>query len=285
MNDVVKPRTYYAARKNGGAAGSLSLEDFREVVYAAYEYFDDGGYFVDGFGFFCEDTGFQAGYAGTNVDIYVRTTLMCGKVWPLHETYKDLDEDVTFSLIEFLYDHVSQPQTKYYHSWNDCGFHYSDFNRQKGRKAFRERINLALGRYGDGWELSEDGEILSLPPSGLSTLLKAKPPAADLTTTAKLEAATKKFRRHGSTLEDRADAVRDLVDVLEWLRPQIKETLLREDEQDLFKIANTFGIRHMNQNQKMNYDRSVWLSWMFYYYLNTINAFLHLRQRQTKVGS
>jgi hypothetical protein len=51
-----------------------------------------------------------------------------------------------------------------------------------------------------------------------------------------------------------------LADVLEWLRPQIKMALLKEDEQDLFNIANNFGIRHMNQNQKLHYDKAVWLS-------------------------
>lgn len=37
------------------------------------------------------------------------------------------------------------------------------------------------------------------------------------------------------------DAVLDLADVLEFLRPKLKETLLSKDEQDLFNIAKKFG--------------------------------------------
>ena len=64
------------------------------------------------------------------------------------------------------------------------------------------------------------------------------------------------------------------MDVLEYLRPQIKALLIKQDESDLFNIANNFGIRHHNEFQKTNYDTPIWLSWMFYYYLATIHAIL-----------
>jgi hypothetical protein len=57
---------------------------------------------------------------------------------------------------------------------------------------------------------------------------------------ARVGAAIQKFRRHRSSIEDRRDAVRDLADVLEFLRPKLKETLLSKDEQDLFNIAKQF---------------------------------------------
>jgi hypothetical protein len=47
---------------------------------------------------------------------------------------------------------------------------------------------------------------------------------------ARVGAAIQKFRRHRSSIEDRRDAVRDLADVLEFLRPKLKETLLSKDE-------------------------------------------------------
>ena len=50
----------------------------------------------------------------------------------------------------------------------------------------------------------------------------------------------------------------------------------------LFNIANNFGIRHLNQKQKLQYDKAVWLSWIFYHYLNTIAAFLHIIDRQQR---
>ena len=115
----------------------------------------------------------------------------------------------------------------------------------------------------------------------MATLLSAPLPTEDKAASVRVANATMKFRRHGASLTDREDAVRDLVSVLEWLRPQLKVALLKEDEQDLFNIANNFGIRHMNQRQKIGYDKAIWLSWMFYHYFNTINALLHIRKRQS----
>lgn len=280
MNDIIKPRVYYAARKYGPSATGLSLDDLRELLFSAYQHYEHIGYFVEAFGFTCVDSGFEPGYIGGSEDAYIRLVLERGKLWPMKDHYSNYDEDDVFTLIEFLYDHISKPNEKTYHSWDNCGYHYSNFDRDEGRKEFRERMNLPLRRYGQGWELTDSGELLSLPPQGMATLISAPIPTKDSTTQAKVAEATMKFRRHGSSLNDRQDAVRDLADVLEWLRPQLKITLMKDDEQELFNIANNFGIRHMNAKQKLNYDKAVWLSWMFYHYLNTINAFHHILKRQ-----
>ena len=66
-------------------------------------------------------------------------------------------------------------------------------------------------------------------------------------------------------------AVRELYDILERLRPQVKAEMLRRDEQDLFNIANNFTIRHLTESQKGNYDSVLWHSWMFYVNLATIH--------------
>jgi len=280
MNDFIRPRTYYAARKKGSSSAILRLEDLRELVNSAWDYYVHTGYFVEAFGFTCEDSGFDPGYAGTNVKAYVLLSLQRANIWPFDESYATWDEDDVFTVIEFLYDHIGKPRNKSYHSWNECGYHYSNFDKAGGQSEYRERMNVILNRYGDGWELTDEGEVLSSPPQGMQTLIIAPLPTKDRTTIERVADATMKFRRHGSAKSDRRDAVRDLADVLEWLRPQIKSTLLREDEQDLFNIANNFGIRHMNQKQKLNYDENVWLSWIFYHYINTINAFLHILKKQ-----
>lgn len=280
MNDFIRPRPYYAARKNGSRGTNLRLEDMRELVKSAWDYYEHAGYFVEAFGFTCVDSGFDPGYAGTNVQAYALLSLQRANIWPFDETYEAWDEDDAFTVIEFLYDHISKPHEKSYHSWDNCGYHYSNFDKAAGQVEYRERINVILAGYGDGWELTEKGEVLSKPPQGMATLLDAPLPTKDQTAIQRVADATIKFRRHGSSKGDRRDAVRNLADVLEWLRPQIKAALLREDEQELFNIANNFGIRHLNQNQKLHYDESVWLSWMFYHYLNTINAFLHILKRQ-----
>ena len=282
MSEIYRPRAYYGTRKHGSQAVKLDLDDLREILFSAYTYFETAGYLVDAFGFNCVDSGYEPGYVGGDIGVFVRLTLFRKDLWPLNENYTNYSEDDCFTMIEFLYDHVSKPHEKRYHDWDNCGYHYSKFDRDGGREEFRARFTLPLERYGSGWELSEEGEIVSLPPSGMTTLLTASPPTKDATVKEQIADATMRFRRHGSTIADRLAAVRDLAGVLEWLRPQIKTTLMKEDEQELFNIANNFGVRHMNQNQKLDYDRAVWLSWIFYHYLNTINAFLHMIERQER---
>lgn len=89
------------------------------------------------------------------------------------------------------------------------------------------------------------------------------------------------FRRHGSTIDDRRHAVHDLADVFEYLRPRVKSLLSKQDESDLFNIANNFEIRHHNEAQKADYDGNLWLSWMFYFYLATVHVLLRKIERDS----
>jgi hypothetical protein len=113
----------------------------------------------------------------------------------------------------------------------------------------------------------------------LERLLQASVPAGtehDLITS-KIEAAVSRFERRGATVIDRRDAVRDLADALEALRPEIKESMLTADEKAMFHLANGFSIRHHNRGQRGDYNKPVWLQWAFYVYLATIHAILRVR--------
>ena len=90
----------------------------------------------------------------------------------------------------------------------------------------------------------------------------------------RIDSAVLAYRRHGATVVQRRQAVRDLADVLEYLRPKVARLLTKKDEQDLFNLANNFGVRHHNDKQKTAYDAALWLSWMFYFYLATIHVVL-----------
>jgi len=68
--------------------------------------------------------------------------------------------------------------------------------------------------------------------------------------TRKMEVAIRRFKTRGVSLDDRHAAVRDLVDVIEWLRDDMKDVMLPKDESDLFQIANGFAIRHHNRKQR-----------------------------------
>lgn len=116
-----------------------------------------------------------------------------------------------------------------------------------------------------------------MPYNNIAPLLQVDIPSSDSENiTKKIDLVVLKFRRHKSTLDDRRDALRELADVLEYLRPDIKKVLASKDESDLFNIANNFGIRHHNVDQKVDYDKAIWYSWIFYYYLATIHAALRL---------
>jgi len=67
------------------------------------------------------------------------------------------------------------------------------------------------------------------------------------------------------------------------IRPQLKKVIMTSDENDLFNIANNFGIRHNNKDQKTDYDKAIFYSWIFYYYLATIHATTRLIEKNKKL--
>ena len=142
-----------------------------------------------------------------------------------------------------------------------------------------------LRRYCDGFELSETGDVLSLVPEGLESLFDADINHPDKNNVGKRVLAAKLLFRmrdkEAGSFQNRKNAVRELADVLEFLIKKSQEKILhKEDERDLFEIANRFGIRHHNIDQKTDYDKDVFLSWIFYYYLASIHACVHLLKRK-----
>ena len=206
-------------------------------------------YFQEAFGYYCVDAGDVQGTLGSDIEAQLFLIFRKSNLWPIESKCLNYSEDDLFDIIEFIYDSISKPIDGWFHEYGSCGY------------------------YEDGFELSDNGEILASIESGLDDLVKDKLEEYDLKNIdSKIEKAILKFRLHRSSQDERRDAIRDLVDVLEFLRPQIKKVLNSKDENDLFNIANSFGIRHHNEKQKTDYDKSVWYNWMFYYYLSTIHA-------------
>lgn len=203
-------------------------------------------------------------------------------LWPIATKAAGYNEGDLFDVIEFLYQHVSKPVDGTFHSWNNCGMHWTAFNKSDGQKEYRDQINRVLLHYEKKFEISTRGEVLLKAELGFDRILAADVPTADTNVGNRIDAAVLRFRRHGSTFDDRRQAVRDLADVLEYLRPQVKNLLSSSDESDLFNIANNFGIRHHNERQKTGYDAQLWLPWMFYFYLSTIHVLLRKIERAGK---
>ncbi|MGL2999921.1 hypothetical protein [Flavobacterium sp. RSSB_23] len=270
-------RNYYSVRTGKLTPDStINFDVLKQLFLMSYKILEKAGYFQKYFGVDCSD-GFIEGQIGENIDAYVFINLRKENLFPIETKLKDYNEDDFFDVLEFLYDHCSKGLNGYYHNWNNCGYHYDEFNDLEGQKYFRETMNPILRDYKNGFEISEKGEILILSDNGLSNLFEADIPTNDADNISnKINAAIVKFRRHKSTLDDRKDAIRELADVLEFLRPEIKKHLDKKDENDIFNIANGFGIRHHNLSQKTNYDKAIWYSWIFYYYLATLHAVLRI---------
>ena len=263
-------RKYYSTRKGLTDGTSIDLEMLRRLFVAVYRTFSTKQYFDEAFGTTCTDTGYTPGTAGQDIETFVLRKLRKKNMYPINS--EGYSEDDIFDWIELMYDLISKPKDGQYHAWNDCGWHYQNYDKPAGQAEFREEINGILADYGSGYELSPFGEVRRLPEAGLDKLLAAPLPVVIKTSDHdRVLAAIELFRQRNTTNHDRRNAVRMLADVLEPLRNQLSKVITEKDEKDLFLIANAFGIRHNRDDQKTQYD-PVWLSWMFYHSLTTIHV-------------
>jgi len=268
-------RNYYSIRKN--EESSIDLTILQKMFFIFYKELIQDEYFVK--------------YLGLNIDILTKKItseseesivnklymqLVKNDLFPVEKYIDNYSEEDIFDMLEFLYDNCSK---KIYEDYPLIGSYYDDL---KGKKYFRNQINPILAKYKDGYEISEDGEILILGDIGFSTLFEAEIPTDDVeNVTNKIIRANKKFRHFSSTVEDKRDAILELADVFEFLRPQIDKLELTKDENAIFNIANNFGIRHHNKKQKTDYDKGIWYSWIFYSYLAAIHTFLRMIHKST----
>lgn len=266
--------TYYSQRKgtNPNLSG-LPLPDVVDLFIRVFDQLRQDGYFNESFGWECVDAGNVEGSV-RDIELEMLLTVRKKGLWPLHANAKLYSEDDFFDVLEFLHQYVSKPIDGHMHNYGDCGMHWHTFNKGQGQAEYRTKVNVVLDHYTGRFEISPSGEVLQKAEAGFEQMLEADTPSKDRNVTDRMNAAILRYRRHASTLDDRRQAVRDLADVLEYLRPKVKSLLTSADEKDLFNLANNFGIRHHNDQQKTGYDASLWLSWMFYFYLATIHVVL-----------
>lgn len=249
------------------------LERLRKMFLDLFKEMKGDGYFDEYLGSWCVDAGDVPGkIRSPETDILLKTRK--DHLWPIESHAEEYAEDDLFDAIEYLFGAVSKPIKGTYHSYSDCGMHWATFDKSEGEKYYCHRVNALLQLYEKKFEFSWNGEILLMPEQGLEAIFKAATPTKDVNISSRIESAVSKFRRYGSSFDDRRQAVRDLADVLEYLRPQVKRHLTKKDEGELFNIANNFGIRHHNASQKTDYDAPLWQSWMFYVFLSTIHLVL-----------
>ena len=283
MSTSLPDRRYWSERQGRGPrAVPLGLEQVRRLVFSALDELFERYYFQEAFGYECVDAGEVLGLVGRDPDAWFLRTLHRDDIWPYRNKGEGYDADTLFDVLEALHDLISEPVHGLYHDFAGCGWHYSVFDKAKGQQEFRKLINPALERYEQPLQMAPAGEIIVLGPEDFRPLLDAPLPAsadADLVTS-RVDDAIRIFRGRGSTKAERRQALRELADVLEALRSDIREEMLPKDEGELFRLANGFAIRHNNREQRRYYDDAIWLSWGFWVYLATIHAVLRVREKQ-----
>lgn len=284
-NLIPQRRSYYSVRADKRPAGEgFSLADFKRFFLNAYDRLDEEGLFQEWFGYVCVDAGDVNGKAGSDLDLFVFRKLRTQGLWPIRGSLEKYSEDDLFDMIELLHDHASKGVEGDYHQFNQCGWHYTKFDGPAGREIFRRELNDILADYGPGYEISAAGEIMFKADDAFSPLLAAELPHVDPENVQmRVASANLKFRRR--SVSDRRDAVRELADVLEFIREDARTVLTSKDQSDLFNLANNFGIRHHTKDQKTDYDQAIWLSWMFYHYLATIHACVRMIEKSKKAQS
>ena len=202
-------------------------------------------------------------------------------LWPLAPD--EWDDSTFYGLVEVYHDLVSRPRERHYHDYASCGWHYSHFSVNAGQEVYRWKASELLHAAGVRYRLADSGEdqgrLVEVFDDGRSALLAdvlghPQPDAA-----ARVHHAVALFRRRGATDEDKRSALITLAGILEERRQMIKAELASADEGSLFHIANKFAIRHQNSQQLSDYD-SVFLDWVFWWYLGTVELTNRIIGRQ-----
>lgn len=196
--------------------------------------------------------------------------------WPPSFLFQPFDLDLLLDLVELLYGEVVAKPIMVHPP--EC-LDIEGFDKEAGQKIFRDEVNEVLKLASPPLELLPIGHVVERDEQHRELYVEPIPEEVEAEIRDPVNHALGLFLRRGATDEDKRAAVKQLADALEHLRPEVDEQLLSRDERDLFRIANGFAIRHNGANQQRNYDKPVWLAWMFHIYLATIRAVVAVRDR------
>lgn len=278
-------RSFAERHGRGPNAERLEVPELVRLVFSVLDQLMAVGLFAEALGKDCVDADFEPGTLGHDPQAYFLRIIGRKNVWPYYDHADEYDLDTLCDVVEALYDVISWPTLGNFHDYARCGWHYERFDRERGKKALRDHVNVVLGRYYPPLRLESSGEIVEIGDRGLEPLLSARlPVGADDSVAERVESAIRVFRDRHANTDAMRHAVRDLTDALESLRGAVKESMLSKDESELFRLANGFTIRHMNRDQRGDYDSPTWLRWAFYVYLATVHAVLRVKARQADRG-
>lgn len=274
----VAPR-YYAER-GGHTSAPDNPYDALGVQYAALLLeLQDRGYFPIALPRWCSD----APVNFDEVSERVRRAIHMPFGWDGTQTMGgDWDEPVLYSIIEYFHDQAQRPRTiLYHHEYGDCGPHYDAHSAESGGAVYRWRVNellrrhrveLVVGRSGE-----ERGRLIHRFGSPIDDSADARAAEGEGNPEDEVAHAIRDFRERGASSTQKRQALALLAGALESRRGKAK-VLLGKDEDDLFNIANNFGIRHRNDRQRTAYGDE-FLDYMFGTFLSSVTLLEALERR------
>lgn len=141
---------------------------------------------------------------------------------------------------------------------------------------FEHQLNDSLKDW--GYEMKQ-GVVMKLPEDGMKELVEEAIPSGVIQDDeSKLQHAIAQFFKRNASDGDKRNAIRSLGDLLESVRGELQsEPQLGADENAIFNILNTYGIRHHNDVQK--HLEEPYLTWTFYLLLNTVKTFIKIKKQ------
>jgi hypothetical protein len=200
---------------------------------------------------------------------------------PPNPGFFDLDLDLLLDLIELLHAEIVHSPIRLD---PPEALEIEGFDQEEGRAIFRREMNQVLALAEPPLELLPIGHVVERSDAHRELYADPLPAGTESEVADPVEHALGLFLARGAGVEDKRAAVKQLADALEHLRPEVEEELLSKDEGDLFRIANQFAIRHNGPGQQRDYDKPVWLDWLFHVYLATIRAVVAVRGRPLPAG-
>lgn len=268
LRHAAAPRPYWPHRSLGvtgrpaGGGGDVRPRFARVVAE-----FEAHGYLAEAFGMECVDNDYEL---HDQAEVIERRLGVPG-LWPLApDTW---DDDVFYGLIEVFHDLVSRPRNRYYHSYGNCGWHYSEFHAAAGRTLYTWKINAVLREAGIEYELATEGEdrgrLVAVTDDGRADLVHHALHDSAPSVRERVQHAVALFRSRSASRESKRSAIVALAGLLEERRQLIRDDVGRPDEGALFEIANRYDLRHRRADQHGDYDEA-FLDWIFWWYLATV---------------
>ncbi|MEV0048020.1 hypothetical protein AB0H60_31755 [Nocardia rhamnosiphila] len=269
------PRPYYSQRAAGATRSTQPAERDLDAAKRAWRTavrdLQKRGYLSSVAPEPCVDESFPDVDPDEALDTLIEDRLGKKALWSAPGTAWDVD--TFYNLVEVFHDLVSRPRRRWYHSWDDCGWHWRTFTPRPAQILYRWTVNRLLERNGINLRLAKSGEdvgrLVDEVDDTRTGLVDAALATPDPARKASVAHAVALFRSRNSGVEEKRSACVVLAGLLEERRDLLRKELLSADEGALFLIANKFAIRHRKADQQADYDPA-YLDWIFWWYLATV---------------